>query len=169
MNIIKKQTWISPKVKVNKSSLGGKGMFAISDIEKGEKIVVFGGDYTDEKGMKKAQKLGKLIMQWDDNLYSIEDRGEDNSYFINHSCNPNLWMEDAFTLVARRNIKPDAEVTADYALWEADESFVSSWKCVCGSSLCRGRVTGRDWQNKDLQKRYKGNFSPLINKRIANH
>jgi uncharacterized protein len=105
-------------------------------------------------------------MQWDDDLYSVDDKGDDDSYFINHSCDPNIWMIDAFTLVARRDIPTNIEITADYALWEADEEYVSRWQCVCGSTLCRRWVTGKDWRIKDLQTRYSGHFSPLINKRI---
>ena len=57
-------------------------------------------------------------MQRDTDLFSIEDRGDDDGYFVNHSCNGNLWMTDAFTLTARRDINKDEEITADYALWE---------------------------------------------------
>lgn len=143
-------------------------MFALQNIVKGEKVVVWGGNYVGHDEALLAQSSGKLVMQWDDDLYSVEDRGDDDSYFINHSCDPNLWMVGPVTLIARRNITSGEELTADYALWEADEAYTSRWRCACGSSLCRGRVTGRDWQNKDLQQRYQDHFSPLINKRISN-
>lgn len=168
MSIINKKTWVTPKVKISISKLGGRGMFAIRNIAEGEKVVVWGGNYVGHDEAMLAKDRGMLVMQWDDDLYSVEERGDDDSYFINHSCDPNLWMVDAVTLVARRNISLGEELTADYALWEADESYVSQWSCTCGTTLCWGRVTGRDWQNKALQQRYKDHFSPLINKRIAN-
>ena len=161
-----KQNWKSPKVLIKTSPIEGRGMFASENIKRGEKIIVWGGDYTDKQGAEKYRKQGKLVMQWDDDLYSYEDRGDDDGYFINHSCDPNMWMADAYTLVARRDIKEGEELTADYALWEADENYVSKWQCKCGSPLCRGRVTGKDWRNPNLQERYKDHFSPLINKRI---
>jgi uncharacterized protein len=161
-----KQTWISPKVCTHNSPIEGKGLFAHADIEQDETIVILGGNYTDAVGAEKARQDGKLIMQWDTNLYSYEDRGDSEDYFINHSCDPNLWMADAFTLTARRDIKAGEELTADYALWEADENFVSAWECQCGSPLCRSRVTGKDWRTPELQNRYEGHFSPLLNKRI---
>ena len=49
------------------------------------------------------------------------------TYFTNHSCDPNIWMKDAVTLIARRDIQIDEELTADYALWEGDENFVAAW------------------------------------------
>jgi SET domain-containing protein len=169
---IPEETWINPKIKIRESPGKGKGMFAEELISKGEKVMVWGGkwgmDYMNKKEAEKASKAGKLIMQWDDDLFSAETRGDSEGYFINHSCNPNTWMVDAFTHVARRDIKPGEEVNNDYALMEADENFVANWECGCGSKLCRGRFIGRDWRLPELQMRYKGHFSPLINKRIEN-
>ncbi len=106
-------------------------------------------------------------MQLDDDLYSIEERGSDDTYFMNHSCDPSVWMSSAVTLVARRDILPGEELTVDYALFEADEGFVAAWECGCRSPRCRSLITGVDWTNPELQERYQGHFSPLINKRIA--
>ena len=163
-----KQDWKSSKVVIKTSPIEGKGMFANEDINRGEKLIVWGGNYVNKKEAGKYRKQGKLVMQWDDDLFSYEDCGDDDGYFINHSCDSNMWMADAYTLVASRDIKKGEELTADYVLWEADENYISKWECKCGSDLCRKRVTGKDWYNQDLQKRYKGHFSPLINKRIKN-
>lgn len=151
------------------SSIEGKGMFAIEDIREGETIVIWGDGYTDRLGAEKAKRGGKGTMQWDDDLFSCETGSEidQEPYAINHSCDPNAGMSDAFTIVAMKNIGVDEEVTMDYVLfWEADEEEVSEWECRCGSPLCRGRLTGKDWQDSELQKRYLGYFSPLIRKRI---
>lgn len=169
-NSIPRETWINPKIEIRNSKLGGKGMFAIEDIKKGEKVVIWGGkwgkDYVDKQGAQKARAEGKHIMQWDDDLFDVEIPGDSPGYFINHSCDPNIWMTDAFTLVARRNIKRGNEITTDYALMEADEEFVMKWKCRCGLPNCRKTITGKDWRLKKLQEAYKGHFSPLLNKRI---
>ncbi len=160
--------WISPKIQIRETKDRGKGMFAVEKIISGEPLVIFGGEYTDAEGAKKARFNGKLVMQWDDNLFSVEDRGDDSGYFINHSCDPNTWMKDSFTIIAMRDIKVGEEVTADYVLWQADENYISKWECKCGSPLCRKRVTGKDWRFSELQERYNNHFSPLINKKINN-
>lgn len=165
MNIPDK-TWINPKVDIVNSAIGGKGMIAKEPINKGEKVVIWGGEYTNKQGAKEAEHNGYLVMQWDDNLFSVETPGDEEGYFINHSCTPNIWMDNAITLTALRDVERGEEIVADYAMWEADDYFVSKWKCNCGSVNCRNKVTGKDWQMKELQKRYKGHFSPLINKRI---
>ncbi len=160
------ESWINRKAEILGSGTEGKGLFAKEDIMPGEVIVVWQGTYTDKQHAEKHKQEDKLVMQWDENLFSIENRGDDNGYFINHSCDCNLWMEDAYTLISRKSIKAGEEITADYALWEADENYVSEWDCKCGSVSCRKRVTGKDWQLKEIQEKYKDHFSPLINKRI---
>jgi SET domain-containing protein len=168
MDKIIKQDWISPKIEIRETSGKGKGMFAVKPIGVGEKILIWDVKYVNKNEAEKAKADGKLVMQWDDNLFTIENRGDDLGYFINHSCDSNVWMLDISTLIARRDIKTDEELTADYVLWEADEDYVSKWECGCGSHVCRKRVTGKDWRLLQLQERYKDHFSPLINKRIAN-
>ena len=166
-SIAPKESRLNPKIAIRETDSRGKGMFAMEPIKTGEAILVFGGEYVNAEEAKEAERRGKLVMQWDDDLFSVEDRGADPTYFINHSCDPNTWMEDAFTIVAKRDVEVGEELTIDYALWEADENYVSRWECKCGSSMCRKRVTGNDWRLPELQERYKGHFTPLINKRIG--
>ncbi len=162
----RKQDWKSPKIDIHSSLIEGKGLFANSNVNRGEKIIVWGGNYTNADGAELMKNKGKLVMQWDDNLYSYEDTAEDDGYFINHSCDSNMWMADAYTLITNRDIKSGEELTVDYALFEANEKYISKWKCTCGSPLCRGKVTGVDWKESYLQNQYKEHFSPLLNKRI---
>ena len=80
--------------------------------------------YTADRGLAEAARAeGRDVGQWDDDPYSIEERGAGEGYFLNHSCDSNLWFEGAFTLVARRGAEPGEELTIDYALFEADEAF----------------------------------------------
>lgn len=163
--------FLNSKIIITKSKTHGKGMIAIKDIKAGEKILTWGGvwnkDYTNSRGLKKAKNDGMHITQWDLDLYCIEYDGQDPLYHINHSCNPNSWMDGLFTLNARRDIRTNEEITADYALWETG-TYKSLWKCKCKEVLCRQTITGDDWKIKNLQKNYKGHFSPLINKLIKN-
>jgi SET domain-containing protein len=163
-----KKDWVSPKIKIKNTANRGKGMFAIAPISKGEEVIIWGGNYVNKEQAEKAKSEDKLIMQFDENLFSIEDRGASDAYFINHSCAPNVWMKDAFTLESLKDITPGEELTADYALWETDENKISKWECQCGSTNCRHRITGKDWQMSELQEKYKNHFLPLITKRINN-
>jgi hypothetical protein len=159
------KTWINPKVDIGSSTIAGRGMFAKENLHKGETILVWGGEYTNKKGAEKAKQDGKLVLQWDTNLFSIENRGEDLGYYLNHSCNPNVWMSDSFTVISNHLIKKGEEITIDYAMFE-EEEYISKWICNCGSLHCRKNITGKDWRIRELQQNYKGHFSPLINKKI---
>lgn len=168
---IPKEDWISPKVEIKEFPLGGRGMFAKEPIDEGEVVIRWGGTpenvfAEEEIRAGKARKSSSIEIEEGIYLAGEADVSAEDSDFLNHSCNSNLWMGDAVTLVARRNIKEGEEVVADYALWQGDESWVADWDCKCGSPDCRKRVTGKDWRLPELQERYKGHFSPFINRRI---
>ena len=167
LNEYPKESWIHPGVEIRPSALHGKGLFAKEPLNAGEIVVIWGGDYFTQAELEERDLTGKIVMQLDVDLFSIEEPGDDPTYFMNHSCDPNVWMDDAITLVARRNVQCDEELTVDYALFEADEESQTSWTCSCASPLCRKRVTGRDWRLPECQSRYQGHFLPLINRRIA--
>jgi len=169
MTVFMLPSWLNPKIEIRESPTTGKGMYATEMIQAGEKVLVFGGLYADSEGAAEAQRQGKGVMQWDADVWSVESESDDPVYLINHSCDPTAWMTDAYTMVARRTIQAGEAVTADYALWEADESYVSQWVCQCGSPNCRTRVTGQDWRSQALQEAYRGHFSPLLNQRIGEH
>ena len=143
-------------------------MFANAPIRRGEVVVVWGGTtILTEEDLRCGMGAGYDWATIGEGLYLAAPKdGGDLTNFMNHSCDPNVWMADEVTLVARRDIAVDEELTLDYCLIEADEDWVGSWECRCGSELCRGRYTGRDWRCSELQERYRGHFSPFINARI---
>ncbi len=164
--------WIDPRVEIRRSPIADSGMFARAAINEGETVVVWGGGTVFTKADIEAGKVD------DDSTVPIGEgvylgspmgtynRDEDLSDFMNHACDPNVWMTDEVTLTARRPIQPGEELTADYTLWKDDEQSVVAWECCCGSPLCRHRITGKDWQLPELQQRYDGHFSPFLNERI---
>ena len=157
-----KATWFSPKIDVRESQVHGRGTFAVAEIAAGETVQVWGqlwqgtltAEYTaDAAQAELAARRGMVVMQWDDELFSIERRGGDPGYFINHSCDPALWFRDAFTLEARRLVLPGDELTLDYALFEADRSFRAAWTCRRHGMLpWLGDWPGLDEQNGDYLK-----------------
>lgn len=166
-----KQSWIGPKVGVRNSLLHGLGLFAKERIEAGEAVAIWGGDFVTEAEAKKAKQEGKAIQQIGEDLWDVfdyETRHDDSTYNHNHSCDPNTWMQDEVTITARRVIEPDEELTIDYAMFVIDDSWALPDVCKCSSSLCRHTITGQDWKLREMQDRYAGHFSPLINERIAN-
>jgi len=166
---IPQEDWINPKIEVRKSSLGGNGMFAKEKIEEGEIVVIWGGTaqnvfIEEEIKHSKARKSSSIALE--DGIYLAGNPDvEEDSDFLNHSCDSNLWMIDAIRLTARRNIGEGEELTVDYALFQTG-AYVSEWECGCGAVDCRKRITGQDWKIPEVQKRYNGHFSPFLNRKI---
>ncbi|MDQ6601691.1 MAG: SET domain-containing protein-lysine N-methyltransferase [Chloroflexota bacterium] len=158
-------SWLDPRVAIHPSSIEGRGLFVRDAIREGEVVEVWGGiRITDNELDTIARRMRKYnsaaIGEGDNVLLDLDDP----IGFGNHSCDPNLWMGDATTVVARRDIASNEELTIDYAT----HTVSSSWRmiCQCGSPHCRHIVTGDDWQRVELQARYQGHFSPFINERI---
>ena len=97
-----------------------------------------------------------------DGYMNIEEGCSDYSILCSQLSTTILGRETALY----KYIKSGEEITADYALWEADENYISKWECSCGSIDCRKKITGKDWRINKIQEKYKDHFSPLINKRI---
>jgi len=158
-------SWFDPRVALHTSPTHGQGIFATARIRAGEVVVEWGGDvYTTEE----LHSL-KLEGAWS---YSIIDEGlylfapaDAQDYFINHSCDPNIWMADEVTIIARHDIRPGEEIRGDYALWESEPDYRLA-PCACQSPLCRTAITGNDWMRPDLQARYQDHFLPFLNRRI---
>lgn len=163
------QSWTDPRIKVGMSSIDRRGLFTTAAISVGELVSVWGGKIFTRDEINAGNFRPHTAASISEDLYIALPKGstvESIDEFMNHSCNPNTWLIDEVTLVAARDIAPKEEVTMDYVTWEADENYVFFTACKCGGSLCRGVVTGRDWRREDLQQRYRGHFSPFIERRI---
>jgi uncharacterized protein len=174
MNVRRKnylpQTWNDPRIEIKKSPISGNGMFAREQIKKGEIVCIVGGMVMTDAEFAAFQATHPFYnsIQIDDHLHLVEDpeitRSLDGS--MNHSCDASTWMEDELTLVARRDIASGEEVTVDYALFTTQSNWMLDNRCHCGSLHCRRVITGDDWRRTDVQERYRGHFSPFINRRI---
>jgi len=161
-------SWIDPRVEVRPSPLHGKGLFAAASIRRGETVVIWGGVVLTQEEVDAGRYEPGTLGAIGEGLYMAGRPGDakDPSDYMNHSCDPNVWMQDEVTLIARRDIAAGEELTLDYAMLEADEDCMAPWECRCGSALCRGGYSGQDWRSGELQSRYGDHFSPFINGRI---
>jgi hypothetical protein len=159
----------SPKTKVCESKIHGQGLFATSDIAKGEIVVVKGGHIVDRKTLREiiTPVVGPAEIQIDDHFFIApvtEEEREASMLYSNHSCHPNLGVRGEITFVAMRDIRAGEELTHDWAMTDDDDY---SLKCNCGVPDCRQILTGKDWQRPDLQRRYAGYFSAYLACKIA--
>jgi len=161
-------SWLDLRLEIRPTSpISGRGTFAKAFIAKGEIITIWSHRILSKEqallappGLLQERPNGEWI-------WMAPDDKDAPDYLINHSCNPNVWMEDEVTLSAMVDIQLGEELTLDYAVITPDEDWVGKFTCNCGSSNCRKQITGKDWRIAELQERYAGHFHPAIARRIA--
>ncbi len=158
--------WLSHKLEaVRLPEKGGYGMIAREWIRRGEVVAVWGGNVLTASQLTELHEIARRYsVQIEEDLYLVTTRAYDEADFINHSCEPNLGLCGQIALVAMRDIEPGEEACLDYAM--CDGTAYDEFDCSCGSSSCRGRVTGDDWRRPELWDRYHGYFSPYLQRRI---
>jgi len=140
------------------------GVFAKQNIRRGEVIAVWGGEIIDGATLRSYDaSMRRLVLQVEEDLYMVSSR-EGPSDWVNHSCEPNAGLRGQLTLVAMRPIASGEQVCFDYAM--SDGSDYDEFPCACGSTRCRGKVTGGDWMLPELWLAYGKHFSPYLRRRI---
>jgi len=166
---ISPRSWVDARLEVRSSPIHGKGIFANAPIQQGEIVIVWGGILFTLEDIRAGKALEHSYTAIGEGIYlgHTSEQGNSVDDYINHSCDPNVWLVNEITLVARRDISVGDEVTADFVMyWEPDEEESDPWECHCGSALCRKVFTSRDWRRVELHERYGNHFSPYINERI---
>ena len=134
-----------PKIKVNKSQIHGRGVFANEPIKEDQKIIEYTGEkISGEEGDRRSEIDDKLTYIFNLNeKYDIDGSVNGNdARLINHSCSPNAYIDyinDHIWIIAERDIAIGEEITYDYS-FDADELE----KCICGSKDCRGYLNDPD-------------------------
>ena len=140
------------KIQTRQSPVHGKGVFAIQDIPKGERIIEYVGEVIT---WKKAEKRhphdpkdpNHTFYFHIDEKHVIDAKyGGNSSRWINHSCKPTCEADEEkgrIFIKALRKIKAGEELNYDYGLI-IDEKYTKKLKkaypCWCGAKKCRGTL-----------------------------
>ncbi|MYA02331.1 MAG: SET domain-containing protein [Chloroflexi bacterium] len=161
------QTYFSAKVEKRISAIHGRGLFALEPIAGGEIVVVKGGHVmTRTQRDNVSLELGPAEIQITEDLHIgpiTSEQRERGMMHLNHSCEPNLGLQGQIVFVAMRDIAEGEELTIDYAMTD-DEPY--EMPCDCGAEACRSTITGYDWKQPSLQRKYDGYFSWFIQRRL---
>lgn len=166
------QTVINEYVILKNSRIHNNGVFARTNIDKGQKIIQYTGrKISKEEGSKLVKeqlerskkdhtKGGTYIFELNDEFDLDGDIEENYAKFINHSCNPNceyFYENDEIWILALRKIEKDEELTFNYG-FELDEDYVN-YPCRCGSENCVGFILHEEeWPKlKELNKKNDSN------------
>ncbi|HEY6452782.1 MAG TPA: SET domain-containing protein-lysine N-methyltransferase [Steroidobacteraceae bacterium] len=139
-------------LRVRRSRLHGRGVFALRRIRKGTRVIEYLGERVSHReadrryGHKGADDNHTFLFIVD--RATVIDGGADgnDARFINHSCDPNCesLIDDRRVFIeATRTIQPGEELTYDYQIGRdrgdppnVDEIFA----CRCGAPGCRGSM-----------------------------
>ena len=126
---------------VARSRIEGRGCFAATPFVKGKKVGELAGQRiarsTARRRMRGKQRI--RICDVDEQTSIDASRGGDASAFINHSCDPNLFMRTVrghVLFFARHDIARGDELTVDYG----DSHHDGRRRCRCGAANCRGNI-----------------------------
>jgi hypothetical protein len=158
-------SWHSPKLEARRiDGKGGRTLVAREPMDAGELAVVWGGEVVPASRLSTLSPAQRLLtIQVEEDLYLVS--GLDGpADWVNHSCDPNCGLRGQIALVALRRLEVGEEVCFDYAM--SDGTPYDQFQCGCGAATCRGKITGEDWRRPELWKRYRGHFTPYLQRRI---
>lgn len=141
-----------PPIRVRRSRVHGKGVFAARRIAKGARIIEYQGERISHR---EANRRYALKSPRDNHTFLfVVDRGVvidagvdgNEARFINHGCEPNcqsIIRNRRVYIQAIRDIASGEELHYDYAISrDRDDpaNIDKIWACHCGAATCRGTM-----------------------------
>ena len=162
---------LHPDLAIGPSKFHGQGTFATRRLGRGTLLLVIGGHIAtlkEEAGLPHNIQDAGVQVASDLVLTPRTSELAGGIGYVNHCCDPNAGFHGQIFLVAIRDIAQGEEVSFDYAMCLGDSPHAAPYRleCHCGSTLCRGWITDRDWAIPVLQARYRGFFQPYLQARI---
>jgi D-alanine-D-alanine ligase-like ATP-grasp enzyme len=128
----------------------GYGHYATRPVSAGERIVAFEetphtlvtrGHVERSWPEREREWFRRYAWPLTDEVWVTWSRDAEEWRPINHSCEPNAWL-DGLDVVARRDVAPGEEITLDYATFYNE--LMPAFQCQCGEAGCRGTIRGDD-------------------------
>lgn len=149
-----------PKLyKVKLSPIHGNGVFAKTQINKGDRIIRYKGklrthEEADELSEGDPETGHTFLFTLNDHYIIDANKRGNDARWINHSCEPNCEAvieespkgnakKDKVFIEATRAIAKGEELTYDYGITLAErhtKRMKEIWACKCGSKVCTGTM-----------------------------
>ncbi|MFI4869223.1 MAG: SET domain-containing protein [Steroidobacterales bacterium] len=139
-------------MRVRRSRVHGRGVFALRRIRKGTRIIEYLGDRVSHRQADRRYEHKDIndnhtfLFIVDRNVVIDGGANGNDARFINHACDPNCEsvIEDRRVFIeAIRTIRPGEELTYDYQIGRdrTDPPNVDAiYACRCGAQRCRGTM-----------------------------
>ena len=137
------------RVRVGRSPIDGKGVFAAQLIKKGTRIIKYTGEKIAPQEAAERIARGNLYIFFFDAHSDIDGNTPTNrARYINHSCDPNCHSDiiaGHIWIIALRDIQKGEELTYDYG-YELEE--YEQRPCRCGAEKCCGYIVDEAYRAK---------------------
>jgi len=127
-------------LRVKRSRIVGKGLFAGTPIARRAKIGEFEGEVIGLREARRRAKGRDIIAIVELESFALDATHSPRGFrFINHSCAPNTFFRctpERAEVYALRDIAAGEELTVDYG----ESHHNGHLPCACGAKNCRGRI-----------------------------
>ena len=139
------------RITAGRSSVHGKGLFALRPIAAGERLIEYTGELTTWRRAAARQRADAghtFVFGLSDGRVIDGSRGGNSARFLNHACTPNceaIESGDRVFIHALADIAPGCELFIDYALvidGEPTDEIRQQYACRCNSPGCRRTMLG---------------------------
>jgi SET domain-containing protein len=136
------------RVIVRRSSVHGKGVFAVTPLAAGERVLEYKGEITPwRNAVRRHQREGvdghTFLFGLSDGRVIDGSRGGNSARWLNHACAANCeTIEDGERIFVHtlRAIEPGEELFIEYFLAtddQLDEELKAQYACRCAAPRCR--------------------------------
>jgi SET domain-containing protein len=140
---------MTSQVRVGRSHIDGKGVFAAQPIKKGTRILEYTGEKISRQEATERVAQGNVYVFFFDPQYDIDGNTPKNrARYINHSCDPNCESDiiaGRIWIIALRDIRAGEELSYDYG-YELDD--YEQRPCRCGATNCCGYIVDKAYRAK---------------------
>jgi uncharacterized protein len=145
------------RITARRSSVHGKGLFALQPIAAGERLIEYKGEVTSWRraaARQRSEAGHTFVFGLSDGRVIDGSRGGNSARFLNHACAPNceaIETGDRVFIHALTSIRRGDELFIDYGLaidGEMTEDIRAQYACHCGDSACRGSMLGSEMTAK---------------------
>lgn len=163
-------TWANPKTEVRQSNMpnSGNGRFTTEFVREGEIVVILGGLILTEDEYQEIRKrytfVSGLLIHKDFKIHQVNFISDYNGT-LNHSCEPNVYLDGQIVVKATKDIEVGEEITLDYGTI-ANQDLVLFEDCQCGADNCRKYITCKDWLSSSFRSERAFFFSHYLQELI---
>src|SRR4028118_2071913 len=147
-----------PSLYINDSEIEGKGIF--TEVPLASRTALF--DIVAEKIRYKNDPrvagenpnwIGCGFEEW------LKVGPGDIASYLNHSCSPNVVINEKLQLITIKPVEANEELVLDYSTTELDPYW--EMECICSSPECRKVLRSFQFLPDDLKNRYRTFIAPV--------